>query len=167
MKRINSFAILFMIFTSSFIGAKMKDNTRIYTSHDLEIKLSAEYRKETVVLKMKITNLSYDTIKIPAFLFPSDKGTIFGDWFEITNNNGDSINYEGIQADIDYDEENVNCLVLNSRQKHIITFSHLTKYYNLMKGGTYTISYIGPLGESNTVKLKIKKITTSSVFPSS
>lgn len=157
MKRINSFVIVFMIFTFFLMGAKMNNNPRIYTRKDVKIELSASYVKETVVLKMKFNNLSSDTIKIPTFLFPSDEKDFFGDWFEITDNNDNIIDYEGIQADIEYNFENVDCLVLKPNQKYTITFSGLTKYYNLLKGEIYSISYLGPLGESNTVKLKIKK----------
>lgn len=156
MKRINSFAIVFIIFIFFLIGAKMNNNSRIYTRRDLKIELSASYVKESVVSKMKFVNLSSDTIKIPTLIFPSDERDFFGDWFEITDNNGNFVDYKGIQADIEYDSENMDCLVIKPNQTYTLTFSSLTKYYNLLKGETYSISYLGPLGESNIINLKIK-----------
>ena len=156
MKRINSFLVIFMFLIFSISGAKMDINPRMYTRTDIKIELSALCDKDNVVLKMEFVNLSKDTIKIPLFLFPSDDKIFFGDWFEITDNNDNLIDYNGVQTDIDYSSEKVDCLILKSKQKYVVSISCLGKYYNLMKGATYSINYLGPLGESNIVKFIIK-----------
>lgn len=154
MKRINSFFILF--FTLFLIGAKMDNDARVYSRKDCKIELSATYTNENIALDMKFTNVSNDAIRIPFFLFPSDTKDFFGDWFEIIDEDDEIVNYEGIQADIDYDPKHENSLILKPNENYTISLACLRKYYKLMKGEVYTIQYLGPLGESNVAKLKLE-----------
>lgn len=152
MRRINSIFIVLLIAIFFLTAAKMNNGSRIYSRADCKIQLSAKSINKNVELKMTITNISNDVIKIPIFLFPNDEEEFFGDWFEIIDKNDEVIDYEGKQADIDYEPEKVKCLILKPGKSHTVCLTCLKKYYKLQDGKVYTIQYLGPLGESNIVE---------------
>lgn len=154
MKKTNRSLILILLSILFFSGARMNNSVRKFSKKDCKIELSALYENKKVVLQMKLTNMSSDTIKVPLFFFPSDDEEFFGNWFRIKDAKGKNIEYHGIQADIEYDPESGVIFKPNQSYSEIITT--LTNYYELLENETYSIQYAGQLGESNIVNLTIK-----------
>lgn len=67
MRRINSIFIVLLIAIFFLTAAKMNNGSRIYSRVDCKIQLSAKSINKNVELKMTITNVSNDVIKIPVF----------------------------------------------------------------------------------------------------
>lgn len=132
-----------------------------YKRGDLNIVLEASIQNKAIHVYLSLKNNKPENCYIPYdylnfYCEDNNEQTMKNDWLRIYDDKNRRIPYTGLVSSPIKKWEISECYYLGKNQEYIISLNDLQNNYAINNTKWITIKYLGPLGESNTVKLKIK-----------
>lgn len=132
-----------------------------YKRGDLNIVLEASIQNKAIHVYLSLKNNKSENCYIPYdylnfYCEDNNEQTMKNDWLRIYDDKNRRIPYTGLVSSPIKKWEISECYYLGKNQEYIISLNDLQNNYAINNTKWITIKYLGPLGESNTVKLKIK-----------
>ena len=132
-----------------------------YKRGDLNIVLEASIQNKAIHVYLSLKNNKSENCYIPYdylnfYCEDNNEQTMKNDWLRIYDDKNRRIPYTGLVSSPIKKWEINECYYLGKNQEYIISLNDLQNNYAINNTKWITIKYLGPLGESNTVKLKIK-----------
>ena len=148
--------ILLMIF---FMSICIYSESSVYKRGDLELRLKAYKKNKSIQVFITLKNKKSESCYIPYdylnfFIEDNNTQTMKNDWFRIYDDKNRRIPYSGFISSPIKKYETSECYYLGKNQKYVISLYDIQNNYIITNTRWITIKYLGPLGESNTIKLK-------------
>ena len=127
----------------------------------MNIVLEASIQNKAIHVYLILKNNKSENCYIPYdylnfYCEDNNEQTMKNDWLRIYDDKNRRIPYTGLVSSPIKKWEISECYYLGKNQEYIISLNDLQNNYAINNTKWITIKYLGPLGESNTVKLKIK-----------
>ncbi len=155
MKKVVLYLIIF------FMSICIYSENSFYKRGDLNIVLEASIQNKAIHVYLILKNNKSENCYIPYdylnfYCEYNNEQTMKNDWLRIYDYKNRRIPYTGLVSSPIKKWEIGECYYLGKNQEYIISLNDLQNNYAINNTKWITIKYLGPLGESNTVKLKIK-----------
>ena len=144
-----------------FMSICIYSENSFYKRGDLNIVLEASIQNKAIHVYLSLKNNKSENCYIPYdylnfYCEDNNEQTMKNDWLRIYDDKNRRIPYTGLVSSPIKKWEISECYYLGKNQEYIISLNDLQNNYVINNTKWITIKYLGPLGESNTVKLKIK-----------
>ena len=154
--------ILLSLFSFILFSFTLYSESQYFSNNDLNILLSAKIENNNIHIYISIKNKKSESCYIPYdylnfYCEVDNEQTMKNNWLVIKNNSNEEIPYFGIMSSPIIKWDLSDCYYLAKDQEYIISLYDIKTNYLLGSTKRISIKYSGPLGESNTVFLKIKK----------